>query len=127
MRHLPWKAYFFAANDFATSRMQSMTSFATGLRVRLLRVTIATALGGIGNATGSALNGRFLAFNRIIAWEKTVRKRPEAKSMSLSRGERAETVARGGSTPEARKASAINDATSVPVGRSQGSLTRSAS
>jgi len=48
------EAYFFLAKDFATSRMQSITSFAIGLRVRLLRVTIETALGGIGSATGSA-------------------------------------------------------------------------
>ena len=46
-----------AAIDFATSRAQSMNSFATGLTVRFFTVMTPTGNGGMGNSTGKILNG----------------------------------------------------------------------
>ena len=53
--------YFLFASGFATLRACSMKSFATGLSVRFLRVTIPTGTRGNASSTGKTLSSARLA------------------------------------------------------------------
>src|SRR5438046_1642178 len=101
--------FVYLANGLATSRAVLMKSCAIGLSVRSFRVTMPIGTGDVGRSTGKTLTSEPLA--KTLASEKIDRKRPVARSLIRTSGI-ANTVARGKSSPLARKISnAVDEAT----------------
>ena len=100
----------------------------TGLSVRFFKVTIPTGTRGTASSTGKTLISGRVVGNLKTDVGKIERKRPDARRPIRVSGARANTVAHGASSPQARKASIAIVAISPSGGGStQGSLTRSAS
>lgn len=100
----------------------------TGLSVRFFKVKIPTGTRGTASATGKTLISGRVVGNLKTDVGKIERKRPDARRPIRVSGARANTVAHGASSPQARKASiAIVAIPPSGGGSTQGSLTRSAS
>src|SRR5262245_59463903 len=112
----------------ATSWACSMKSFATGLSVRFLRVTMPIGTGAIGSFTGKVLTFEGLVGNLNAEAVTIVRKRPVARRLSRISAGALNTVERGYSSPARRKAfNATDPSTLSGGGKVQGSFKRSAS
>ena len=101
-----------------------MKSRATGLSVRFFSVKIPFGTLAIGSSTGKILSSRRLVGNLNIEVAKIVRSRPVAKRPIRTSAVAVNTVARGYSSPLARKASVATDPIRLSGGgRTHGSLT----
>ena len=97
------------ANGLATSRAHSMKSRATGLSVRPFRVMIRVGRRVADKSTGNTLSeGCLVGKCSCDSWS-TVRKCPVASKVLRKGTELVVTVARGTSSPFARKASTSAD------------------
>src|SRR5262245_1674838 len=108
---------------FATSRAQSMNSWATGLRVRFLNVMTPIGRRVVGRSTGRTLRFVLPEPNLTIEAWTMLRNRPLASRALRTGVEVLKTVARGTLSPAARKASAATE----PYRLSKGDSTHSAS
>jgi hypothetical protein len=98
------------------------------LSVRFFKVTIPIGTRGTASSTGKTLISGRVVGNLKTDVGKIERKRPDARRPIRVTGARANTVAHGASSPQARKASiAIVAIPPSGGGSTQGSLTRSAS
>src|SRR5262249_35082509 len=79
----------------AISRARSMKRRATGLSVRLLRVTTPSDTGDIGSSTGSTLMSLRLGENRRMEEGNTVRNRPVDNRLIRTSGVMVDTLIRG--------------------------------
>src|SRR5712671_3169253 len=117
-----------ASVNFATSRAHAMNSCATGPRVRFFKVMIPTGRRVVGKWIGRRLSAGLYVRNVSTELGTIVRKRPVAsRALRTTVGE-VTTVARGMSSPLARKASAATEPDRLSGGGSiHGSFMRSAS
>ena len=87
--HKPTCVYYFPfARGLATSRAWSMKSFATGLSVRFLRVTMPTGTRVIGSVTGKTLSSGRAVGNLNAEAGTIVRKSPLARRLVRTSAER---------------------------------------
>jgi hypothetical protein len=86
---------FRLASGLATSRAQSMKSWATGLSARFFGVTITFCTWAICSLTGKTLISERIVGNLNMEAGKIVTKRPVAKRLILTSGESVTTVVRG--------------------------------
>src|SRR5206468_10597193 len=94
-------------SDFTKVRVVLMKSSASGLSVRCRNVISENVLRVFGRSTGNALSNAMPGrFNAKVG--STERKRPVANRLLRKLRDVVMTVARGGSRPRARKASATN-------------------
>src|SRR5262245_41259456 len=100
----------------AISWQHLMNSWATGLIVRFLAVTIPTGHDSGGNLTGRTLSGSCLPPKRNIEAGSMVRNRPVASRLMRSECENENTVACGKLRPLARNASAARHPVEAPSG-----------
>ena len=87
--------HFCFAKGFATSRAQSMKSFATGLSARVFGTTIPFGRRAIGSSTGNALTSKLVAENLNAEAGKIVTKRPVARRLVRTSEDSVTTVVRG--------------------------------
>src|SRR5262249_22116602 len=87
--------HFGFARSFATSRACSMKSRATGLSVRLFRVTTPLGTRVVDSSTGKTLSSGRLMENFNVEAGKTVRNRPVTRRLIRTCGESVIAVARG--------------------------------
>ena len=113
---------------FVMARIFSINNCASGVSTRFFKVIIPIAIRVVGSATGNALSGGYLPGTFSMKLGSTVRKRPVARRSFFMYSDRVITVARGGSCPPARKASATSEPKKLSDGSSaHGSFIRSAS
>src|SRR5262249_61182679 len=91
---------------FATSRAQSMNSWATGLSVRFFRVMTPIGRRVVGRSMGNTLRFVFPEPNLMIEAWTMLRNRPLASRAMRTGVDVLKTVARGTLSPEGREASA---------------------
>src|SRR5262245_42443880 len=101
--------HFLFASGFTTSRAHSIKSCATGLSVRPFRVLISVGHGVVGKSMGNALRERCLRGKCNSDSGSTARRRPASSKILRRWLEAVVTIARGASSPFARKASTTAD------------------
>ena len=119
---------FLLVRGLVVARIRAAKSSARGLRVLAFNLMIPIGRRLPGSSRGRALRDDCLSGRRNEKLGSAERKRPVASNLLRILSDWVKTVARGGSTPLARKPAAISAPASVLNGRStHGSLTNSAS